>query len=72
MLPPDCCVCHLVLHEVPDNGRDYFTLVRFGATEDAKMPPGRALEAAGRTGHPNAIWFCHEHLPLGREHADRG
>lgn len=72
MRPPDCYVCHLMLHEVPDDGRDYFTLVRFGATEDAKMAPSRALEAAGRTGHPrNAIWFCNEHLPLGREHADR-
>jgi hypothetical protein len=72
MRPPDCYVCHLMLHEVPDDGRDYFTLVRFGATEDAKMAPTRALEAAGRAGHPrNAIWFCNEHLPLGREHADR-
>jgi hypothetical protein len=70
--PPDCYVCHLTLHEVPDDGRDYFTLVRFGATEDAKMAPSRAMEAVGRTGHPrNAIWFCNEHLPLGREHADR-
>ena len=72
MRPPDCYVCHLMGHEVPDDGRDYFTLVRFGATEDAKMAPSRALEAAGRAGHPrNAIWFCNEHLPLGREHADR-
>jgi hypothetical protein len=46
--------------------------VRFGATEDAKMAPSRAMQAVGRTGHPyNAIWFCIEHLPLGREHADR-
>jgi hypothetical protein len=72
MRPPDCYVCHLMLHEVPDDGRDYFTLLRFGATEDAKMAPSRAMEAVGRTGHPyNAIWFCNEHLPLGREHADR-
>jgi hypothetical protein len=72
MRPPDCYVCHLTLHEVPDDGRDYFTLVRFGATEDAKMGPSRAMEAVGRTGHPrNAIWFCNEHLPLGRDHADR-
>ena len=70
--PPDCYVCHLMLHEVPDGGRDYFTLVRFGATEDATMAPSRALEAVGRTGHPrNAIWFCNKHLPLGREHAGR-
>ena len=72
MRPSDSYVCHLMLHEVPDDGRDYFTLVRFGATEDAKMAPSRAMEAVGRTGHPrNAIWFCNEHLPLGREHADR-
>jgi hypothetical protein len=72
MRPPDCYVCRLMLHEVPDDGRDYFTLVRFGATEEAKMAPSRALEAVGRTGHPgNAIWFCNEHLPLGHEHADQ-
>jgi hypothetical protein len=72
MRPPDCYVCHLMLHEVPDDSRDYFTLVRFGATEDTKMAPSRAMEAAGRTGHHyNALWFCNEHLPLGREHADR-
>jgi hypothetical protein len=72
MRPPDCYVCRLALREVPDDGSDYFILVRFGATEDAKMAPSRALEAVGRTGHPrNAIWFCNEHLPLGRENADR-
>ena len=72
MRPPDCYVCHLTLHEVPDDGRDYFTLVRFGATEDAKMAPGRAMEAVGRTGHPrNAIWFCNKDLPLAREYENR-
>jgi hypothetical protein len=72
MRPPDCYVCHLTLREVPDDGRDYFTLVRFGVTEDAKMAPSRVMEAVGRTGHPfNALWFCNEHLPLGHEHADR-
>jgi hypothetical protein len=29
--PPDCYVCYLTLGDVPDDGRDYFTLVRFGA-----------------------------------------
>lgn len=72
MRPPDCFVCHLTLHDVPDDGRDYFTLVRFGATEDAKLAPSRVMEAAGRTGHPyNAIWFCNEHLSLAHEYADR-
>jgi hypothetical protein len=56
MRPPDCYVCHLMRYEVPDDGRDYFTLVRFGATEEVKMAPSRAMEAVGRTGHPyNAI-----------------
>jgi hypothetical protein len=72
MRPPDCYVCHLTLREVPDDDRDYFTLVRFGATEEAKMAPSRAMEAVGRTGHPrNAIWLCNEHLPLAREQENR-
>ena len=66
---PDCYVCHLTL---PDDGRDYFTLVRFGATEEAEMAPSWVMEAVGRTGHPfNAIWFCSEHVPLAREHENR-
>jgi hypothetical protein len=72
--PPDCYVCHLTLHDVPDDAprRDYFTLVYFGATEEAKMAPSRAMAAQERTGHPyNAIWFCNEDLPLALEHENR-
>ena len=72
MRPPDCYVCHLTLSDVPDDGRDYFTLVRFGATEEAKMAPSRAMDAVRRAGHPySAIWFCNEHLPLGRDYENR-
>ena len=74
MRPPDCYVCHLTLRDVPDDAprRDHFTLVRFGATEEAKMAPGRAMAAQERAGHPyNAIWFCNEDLPLAREHENR-
>jgi hypothetical protein len=72
MRPPDCYVCRLKLTDVPDDGRDYFTLVRFGETDREKMAPSRAMAAAGRTGHPNnAIWFCNDHLPLAREHENR-
>jgi hypothetical protein len=55
MRPPDCYVCHLTLHDVPDDAprRDYFTLVYFGATEEARMAPGRAMAAQERTGHPS-------------------
>lgn len=63
MRPPDCYVCHLMLREVPDDGRDYFTLVHFGVTEQPKMAPSRVLDSLGRTGHPrNAMWFCNEHV----------
>ena len=74
MRPPDCYVCHLALHDVPDDAprQDHFTLVYFGATEDAKMAPARATAAQERSGHPyNAIWFCDEDLPLTREHENR-
>jgi hypothetical protein len=64
MRPPDCYVCHLTLSDVPDDSRDYFTLVRFSATEGAKMAPSRAMEAVGRTGHPrNARVLTCRRLP---------
>jgi hypothetical protein len=50
MRPPDCYVCRLTLHEVPDDGKDYFTLVRFGATEDAKMAPAGSWRLLGAPG----------------------
>ena len=74
MRPPDCYVCHLTLRDVPDDAprQDHFTLVYFGATEEAKMAPSRAMAAQERAGHPyNAIWFCNEDLPLAREHENR-
>ncbi|HEY3952784.1 MAG TPA: hypothetical protein VGM53_05370 [Streptosporangiaceae bacterium] len=72
MRPPDCFVCHLTLGDVPDDGRDYFTLVYFGETKAEKMAPAQVLADTGRSGHPsNAVWFSNGHLPLAQQHEDR-
>jgi hypothetical protein len=69
VVPPRCYVCGLRLHDVPGDGRDYFTLIYFGPGPGAKMAPSRAMADLGVAGHPrNAIWFCHRHTALARQH----
>ncbi len=69
MVPPRCYVCDLSHRDLPDDGRDYFTLIYFGPDDNAKMAPSRTMANLGRTGHPrNAIWFCHQHTSLARQH----
>jgi len=71
VIPPRCHVCSLGLHDVPDDGRKYFTLVYFGTDDNAKMAPSHAMAELGREGHPgNAIWFCNQHVDLARQHED--
>lgn len=65
MVPPRCYVCDLNLRNVPDDGTDYFTLVCFGPTQDAKLADTRAMARLGLAGHPrNAVWFCNQHVEL--------
>ncbi len=67
--PPRCYVCDLSHRDVPDDGRDDFTLIYFGPDDDAKIAPSRAMAGLGRAGHPrNAIWFCPQHTGLARQH----
>jgi hypothetical protein len=71
MRPPRCYVCHRDHQNFPDDGQDYFTLIYFGATEDAKMGPSRVLAELERSGHPsNAVWFCRDHTAVAREYED--
>ncbi len=68
-MPPHCYVCGLDLADAPDDGRERFTLIYFGETEDAKMQDSRVMARLGRAGHPrNAVWFCTEHVTVAREH----
>jgi hypothetical protein len=49
--------------------RDYFTLICSGGTEREKSGSARPEGRAGRGG--NAVWFCHDHMAIAREHENR-
>jgi hypothetical protein len=69
VIPQPRYVCDLSIHDVPDDGRDYFTLIYFGPDDDAKMAPSRAMADLGLAGTPrNAVWFCHQHTSLARQY----
>ena len=62
-------VCGLSVHDVPGDGCGYFTLIYFGPDDDAKMAPSRAMAGVGPRRPPrNAIWSCHQHTSIARQH----
>jgi hypothetical protein len=70
-MPPDCYVCHLTLHDVLRDGKDYFTLVRFGATQEARWLPAGSWTLLGVPGIPaTPSGSANEQLPLARAHED--
>jgi hypothetical protein len=62
-------VCDLALDGITGVLYDNFDLIYFGETEADQLGPSRAMGAIGLVGHPhNAVWFCTDHVRLGREH----
>lgn len=65
MKPPLCYVCGADGLQEPGQ----FTVVYFALTP-AEEAFAAERSAAGWVGHPdNAVWFCEQHVALGRERA---
>jgi hypothetical protein len=71
MKPPRCSVCHRTLADTAGELDGNFELIYFGETEADKFGPSLPEDVPIAPGHPsNAVWFCIDHVSLGREYED--